>query len=204
MGIPMGMGRLGDQGLVHKRKFRWTFRVEDICEGKTIPEHFVKLAARPNLSIEETEINFLNAKTWVPGKGTWETVTVTYYDVGGDVNADDVQNLWAWLATVYEFTNSAGVPASGVGPVLPANVSLRQASRRQDYAGRGVLKLYDGCGGEMEEWIMRDMWPQAVNFGDLDYSSSEEMTIELTLRYSSVNYTPRCPGFGINPCCTEC
>lgn len=189
MSISMGMGRLGNRNLVHKRKFRWTFRVEDVCGGKTIPEHFVKLAARPNLSIEETEINFLNAKTWIPGKGTWETITVTYYDVGGEVNSDDVQTLWTWLATVYDFTNSQ---------------TLKQASKRSDYAGRGILKMYDGCGSEMEQWVMKDMWPQAVNFGDLDYSSSEEMTIELTLRYSQVNYKSKCPGFNIDTCCTGC
>lgn len=188
MPINMGLGRLGDSGLVHKRKFRWTFEIRNTCKGD-IPKHFVKLAARPNLSIEETEINFLNAKTWIPGKGTWESITVTYYDVGGGVPAGDVSVLWDWLASVYEFTRPD---------------ELHQASRRLDYAGKGILKLYDGCGGEMEEWVMADMWPQAVNFGDLDYSSSEEVVIELTLRYSQVKYTPKCPQFTPDPCCIAC
>ena len=79
--IPMGIGRLGFQNTVFKRKFRFTFELEDICGGKKVPKHYVKVASRPNLSIEETEINFLNAKTWIPGKASWETMTVTY---GGD------------------------------------------------------------------------------------------------------------------------
>jgi len=40
----------------------------------------------------------------------------------------------------------------------------------------------------METWTLGHVWPQAINFGDLDYSSSEEVNVELTLRYSEVRY----------------
>jgi hypothetical protein len=175
--IDMGIGQLGGSGVLHKRKFRWTFEVfkqgDNGAQGaQLVPEHFVKTAARPNITIEETEINFLNAKTYIPGKGTWETLTVTYYDVavqGGTGN----EGLWTWLANVYDYTKP---------------VSLKQNSIRKGYAGVGSLKLYDGCGTALEQWTMGDMWPQAVNFGELDYASSEEVTIEVTLRYSNVAY----------------
>lgn len=175
--IDMGIGQLGGSGVLHKRKFRWTFEVfkqgDNGAQGaQLVPEHFVKTAARPNITIEETEINFLNAKTYIPGKGTWETLTVTYYDVavqGGTGN----EGLWTWLANVYDYTKP---------------VSLKQNSIRKGYAGVGSLKLYDGCGTALEQWTMGDMWPQSVNFGELDYASSEEVTIEVTLRYSNVAY----------------
>lgn len=182
----MGIGALGGSTLVFKRKFRWTFRVDDLCLGLgSVPEYFVKLAARPNLSIEETEINFLNAKTWIPGKASWETITVTYYDVA----TSDNQELWNWLASVYDFTKP---------------VELPMGSSREEYAGRGTLTLYDGCGTPLEQWVLNDMWPQAVNFGELDYSSSEEVTIELTLRYSNVDYKSLCPAFEPANCCMGC
>jgi len=78
----MGIGPLGFRNLIFKRKFRFTFEVQGICgdSSRSVPPHFVKVAARPNLSIEETEINFLNAKTWIPGKAAWETINVTYID----------------------------------------------------------------------------------------------------------------------------
>jgi len=181
----MGIGRLGFNNLIFKRKFRWTFELYDICGGRRIPPHYVKLAARPNLTIEETEINYLHAKTWLPGKASWETMTVTYYDIA----TIDVKPLYDWLASVYEFTNP---------------VTLRMGSTRRDYAAKSLLFLYDGCGQELERWRMSDVWPQAINFGELDYSSSEEATIELTLRYSEVEYTPLCPQFAIQPCCSPC
>ena len=184
---PMGLGKLGDSHRVFKRKFRWTFKVEDVCSNEKlfVPDSFVKLAARPNLTIEETEINRLNAKGWIPGKAAWETITVTYYDVADRANIP----LWTWLASVYDFTD-------------PFN--LKMGSRRSDYAAKGVLKLYDGCGTAIEQWILEDLWPQAINFGELDYSSSEESNIELTLRYSTVKYTSFCPKVDIGGCCTEC
>ena len=183
--IPMGIGQLGFKNLVFKRKFRFTFELFDICGGQSVPKHFVKVASRPNLSVEETEVNFLNAKTWIPGKASWETMTVTYIDVA----SSEVAPLYNWLASVYDFTDP---------------INLKMGATRMDYSATGVLKLWDGCGSIMETWTMKDVWPTAINFGDLDYASSDECTIELTLRYTDVVYENHCPGFSIAPCCTGC
>jgi hypothetical protein len=56
----------------------------------------------------------------------------------------------------------------------------------------------------METWELKDVWPTSIDFGDLDYATSDECTIQLTLRYSDVKYTNQCPGFEISPCCTGC
>jgi hypothetical protein len=184
MPINMGIGRLGGNDLIHKRKFRWTFAVER-DGGKRVPASFVKMAARPNIAIEETEINFLNAKTWIPGKGAWEQIQITYYDVTA-LDGTGNEELWSWLASVYNFID---------------NITLTQSSRRRCYGGTGVCTMYDGCGQELEEWRLFDCWPTSVNFGELDYGSSEEATIEVQLRYSNVKYTNKC---GPNPtarCC---
>jgi hypothetical protein len=189
--IDMGLGQLGGPRVIHKRKFRWTFEVTQGPCGIKVPKDFVKVASRPNLSIEETEINFLNGKTWIPGKGTWETVTITYYDLAGDANID----LWSWLASVYDFTG-------GGSGGFPPNV--KQGTARADYSGTCELILYDGCGEELEVWKLLDAWPQAINFGDLDYSNSEEATIEVTLRYGAVTYTNMCGGQPSGCCETTC
>lgn len=186
MPIQMGLGAIGGANVIHKRKFRWTFEVRRENGGGPVPSSFVKMAARPNISIEETEINFLNGKTYIPGKGTWETITVTYYDIAGNDNIP----LWSWLADVYNFLpNSDGA--------LP----LTQNSKRSCYTGTGICNMYDGCGNALESWTLNDCWPQAVNFGELDYGSSEEATIEVTVRYANVSYKNLC---GSNPsaqCC---
>lgn len=168
----MGIGRLGGPDIIHKRKFRWAFYIFT-CNGGFVPGYFVKTASRPDISIEETEINFLNEKTWIPGKATWEAITVTYYDVA---TGDNI-GLWNWLASVYDFTNPA---------------CRHMNSKRRDYAGSGRLWLLDGCGNPLEAWWMNDMWPTSIKFGDLDYASSDTVDIEVTLRYSQVEYTNFC------------
>jgi hypothetical protein len=183
---PMGIGVIGQPDMVFKRKFRWTFEIRGFCdnEANAVPEHFVKMAARPNVAIEETELNHLNAKMWIPGKASWETITVTYIDVAHE----EMRSLYNWLASVYDYTDP---------------INLRMGNKR-DWRATGILNLYDGCGEVLEIWNLQNMWPTAMNFGDLDYSSSEEATIELTLRYSQVSYRSLCPDFIPEGCCTPC
>lgn len=187
MAQEMGIGNLGFKNTVFKRKFRFTFEITEVCDnpGRFVPASFVKVAARPSLTIEETEINYLNAKTWIPGKASWETINITYIDVA----AIDNRVLYDWLASTYGFHKP---------------IELPMGASRKDYAAVGILKMFDGCGTLLETWELNDLWPTSVNFGDLDYSSSDEATIELTLRYSGVKYTPNCPGFEIASCCTPC
>ncbi len=55
-----------------KKRYLWKLRMK---EGPAIN---VKLThGRPHLSIEETEINHMNAKLWIPGKTAWQPLQVT-------------------------------------------------------------------------------------------------------------------------------
>jgi hypothetical protein len=182
----MGINRLGDPSVVFKRKFRWTFAVKPLCGTGDIDPWFVKVASRPNLSIDETELNFLNEKMWIPGKVTYETMTVTYVDVAPKEPSS--ANLYKWLGSVYQFWN----PNRKMG----TNVT--------QYGASATLMLYDGCGKGIERWDFSDMWPQAINFGDLDMSSSDTVDIELTLRYSKFTYTALCGNVSFQECCAGC
>jgi hypothetical protein len=186
MAQAMGIGQVGRADMTFKRKFRYTFEIQGFCENEknVVPESFVTVAGRPNLSIEETEINHLNAKTWIPGKASWETIAVTYLDVAHS----EMRTLWNWLATVYDFTDP---------------VNLHQGNKR-NWDATGVLNMFDGCGTLLEGWEMQHMFPTSINFGDVDYSSSDIATIELTLRFSDVIYRSYCPEFTPESCCTPC
>lgn len=184
----MGLNKLGLPNIVFKRKYRWTFELQ-ACNGKKIPEYFVKVAARPHLTIEETEINFLNAKSWIPGKAAWDTIEITYYDISS-TNGDNNQALWSWIAGIYNFVG--------------ANPTYKQATKRADWAGSGTLRMYDGCGSVLEMWQLGNAFPVDVNWGDLDYSNNDLCDITLTLRYSEVSYINYCGGTP-SPCsCTSC
>ncbi len=191
----MGMGPLGDSNVDPKRKFRFLFEVS-FCNGsKTVPPYFVKTAARPSLTIEDVELNFLNSKTWISGKATYDTINVTYMDIG---TGDNFQ-LWSWIATVYNFLNPTN-NNQGSNAAAPCY----SMGRRSDYEGVGKLQILDGCGFVTEGWVYSNVWPTTINFGDLDMASSDTLDIELTLRYSNVQYTSFC-GRQPEPCpCTPC
>ncbi len=189
-GMGIGTVGIGDPNVVFKRKFRWTLTIR----GKDfeVPPYFVKVAARPNISFEETEINFLNDKMWVPGKATWEALTFTYMDVSGNLTGDASGGnlaLYTWLTNVFDFTS-------------PTKKFM--SSKRCGYAGAAELILYGGCGEKLETWLLEDAWPQAINFGDLDYSSSDTVDIELTIRYSRVTFKHHCPAGPIVQPCVSC
>jgi hypothetical protein len=191
----MGLGELGSGGIIFKRKFRWTMRIEycqdEFDEPLVVAEDFVKIGARPQVDIEEQEINYLHGKMWIPGKATWQTMTVTYYDVAGDATSVSTNSLFGWIASVYDFICD------------PSN--LYMGSRLTDYEGNAFLYLYDGCGNPIEGWHLQHAWPQSINFGELDMSSSEECTVEITLRYSEVRYSNYCNPDEITKCpCSPC
>jgi hypothetical protein len=181
----MGLGVLSNSTTIFKRKYRWTLSLQTPCGD--IPDTIVKVASRPQIDIDDTEINYLHGKMWIPGKAAWQTLSVTFYDIlekGGD-GSNDITNLYSWLSTVYAFNNS-GLNQSSVkgNGGLTKNVSGDGGG----YAGTATLNLYDGCGETLETWVLKHVWPQSINFGELDYASSDEATVDVTLRYSEATY----------------
>lgn len=173
----MGLGNIGLPTTIFKRKFRWRFEVT--TTAFKVEPHYVKVASRPNITVEETEVHFLNGITYIPGKGKYEAINVTYHDVSVREGAGN-RNLFNWLASVYQFNNKE---------------DRFQGVNANDYAGEGKLTMYDGAGNPMEEWIFQDLWPTSINFGDLDYQSQDICEIALTLRYSGATYKSLCPAF---------
>jgi len=190
--LRMGLGALGNGDVIFKRKFRWTFEIDWCCAtgGRQVPASFVKMGNRPQIDFEEIEINYLNGKMFIPGKGTWQPLSITYYDVAGLISGSATSELLSWIASIYDFTEPT---------------CLKMNSSLETYSGKAKLMLYDGCGNPLEAWILNHVWPQSVNWGDLDMGSSDECTIELTLRYDSVEYTSFCPSGSITRCeCPPC
>ena len=57
-----------------KTKNRFIMYIEDI------PSYFVKTASRPQITFDEIELNHINVKRFLKGKGVWEPLEITLYD----------------------------------------------------------------------------------------------------------------------------
>lgn len=172
-GVGMGIGTIGSNpNMVIKRKFRWTLEwVDEAAFKLIIPESFVKLAARPNVTFEETNIlDNNNRRCWIPGKANWEEVIVTYFDV---INDEGGALFAYWMAQQYQRT--ANEPLK----IEPASA---------------ILRLYDGCGNPIETWHLDNAIVTNLNFGDLDYIQPDPM-LEATIRYSRVTYENNCENY---------
>lgn len=183
----MGINRLGDPSIIFKRKFRWTLALSPLAGSGDIDPWFVKVASRPSMTIDTTELNFLNEKMWIPGKVTYEAMNVTFLDVAPKEPAS--ANLYKWLSLVFQY-----------------NALTRQMGGSiQNYAAAGQLTMYDGCGKPIERWNYSDLWPASIKFGDLDYGSSDVVNVELSLRFTRFTYEPLCSPFAFPKVgCSNC
>jgi hypothetical protein len=137
-----------------KRKFRWILQIDGI-------DAFVlKTAARPQQTFEETVVDFINVKRYLSGKGAWNPIQVTMHD---PIAPSASQKIMDWVRLNFE----------------PLTGRMGYASfYKKDIS----LKLLDPQGTVVELWDGTGCWPQDINFGDLDYASSDNVEISFSIR----------------------
>lgn len=142
-----------------KRKYRWLFIIDEIsAQGvNCLPP---SKAARPNVSFKEIEAQHLNETIYFPGKPEWKPITLFLYDTRED------NPIFGWLKELYD-------PQEGT--YVPSCDGFKKPDAR--------LELYDGCGGVLEKWKFDAVWPQAIDFEELDMASSDVIMCNLTLRF---------------------
>lgn len=140
-----------------KRKNRWIFAIEGI------DAFILKTAARPSFTINEQEINFINAKRYIAGKMTFDTMSITLHD---PIAPSGAQQVMEWIRTHYE------------------SVSGR-AGYADFYKRDCQLKMLDPVGTVVELWDIKGAFLTNANFGDLSYDGEEPADISLTLRFDN-------------------
>ena len=126
-----------------------------------IPAYLIKTAARPSITFEEVELNHMNVKRFLKGKGTWDTIEITMYD---PVVPSAAQAVMEWIRLSHE--------------------SVTGRDGYSDFYKKDVnIKVLGPVGDVVEQWTLKGTWIQAANFNDLDFASSDPVEIEVTLRY---------------------
>lgn len=140
-----------------KRKFRWILQIDGI------DAYVMKTAARPQMTFEETVIDYINTKRYLSGKGAWSPISVTMHD---PIAPSAAQKIMDWLRLNYE----------------PLTGRMGYASF---YKKDITLKLLDPQGTVVEFWDLKGAWPQDINWGDLDMASSDNTEIAFMLRFDN-------------------
>ena len=160
----MGIGTLGSPGTVFKMKFRWLLTFID-TNGTAIGDINALPPAegsRPHLDFKEESIEHISETIWFPVKPDWKPVNLILYDIKSKENP-----IVEWLKHIYNAQKGS----------WQAHLGSNQ------YKKEARLKLFDGCGCALEEWVYENAYPSSVNFGSLDMASSELVKIDITLRY---------------------
>ena len=185
--VNMGLGfGLESPNLCIKRKFRWLFKIPGISEqpvGALPPEK----SARPSLSFKEIEAQHLNETIYFPGKPDWKPINLTLYDI--KTNSNPIIN---WLDNQYNANTGtwggvAGVPF-GFGPDSLRSINVENSDPFR-FKRTADLELLDGCGDVIERWTFENIWPNNIEWGELDYSDNQYVVIDLTLRYDRAYIT---------------
>lgn len=166
MGENMGLHPLISKGW-GGRKFRWMFSVQPYL-GDGMSMLPATKAARPNVSFKEFQAEHLHETIFFPGKVEWQTIDVSLYDIKCNDNP-----IYEWMKWLYspDPENDYYVP------------SLSQTLGGGQYKNTAQINLFDGCGNTIESWIYMNAYPAKIDWGEVDYTNNEFLTVDITLRF---------------------
>ena len=164
-GIP-GVG----SGILHpKHKNRW--RVTFANMGGGADSQPVSMQAvtvtRPKITFDEIELHRYNSRAWVAGKHNWEPMSLTLED---DVTGTASSVIQTQLQKQQWLIGAEGqwLAAAGEGSL---------------YKFVTYLDMLDGNDQVIEKWTVEGCFIQNADYGDLDYSANDKVTITLAIRF---------------------
>jgi hypothetical protein len=160
------------QGLLMPKlayRFRVTLENFGITGNTTELTKQVIDASRPNLSFDQIPIDVYNSRIYMAGKHTWAPVTINLRD---DVNGNVQKSVGEQLQKQFDFFEQSS------------------AATGQDYKFTQRIEILDGGNGAntpnvLETWELYGCYLTTVDYGAMNYSSNEAMTVALTIQYDN-------------------
>ena len=172
-----------NQGLLMpklKYRFRVIFENFGVSTPRTELTKQVMDFTRPSVSFEEMPIPIYNSTIKLAGKYTWADLTCNLRDdAGGNVSKLVGEQLQKQLDFMEMASASSGI----------------------DYKFLTRFEVLDGGNGAaepiaLETWEIYGCYLKEVNYGDMNYGTSEPATIALTITFDNANQTPGGSGVG--------
>jgi len=155
------MAKLIDANDIMFTPFEPKIKHRYIMQIDGIPAYLIKTANRPQITFEEVQLDHMNVRRWVKGKGVWQQMQITLYD---PVVPSAAQAIMEWVRLSHE--------------------SVTGRDGYSDFYKKDVtFQVLGPVGDVVEEWKLKGAWCQDVQFGDLDFGSSDPVDITVTLRY---------------------
>lgn len=163
-----------------KYRFRAIFENFGVSTDRVELTKQVSDISRPNLNFNPFTIDVYNSKVNLVGKPTWEPVNVNLRDdAGGNVS----KLIGEQVQKQFDFAEQSSA-SSGI-----------------DYKFLLRFEMLDGGNGAnqptvLETWELYGAFIQTVNYGEMNYGTSEAAMIALTVMYDNAVQTPSGTGVG--------
>ena len=155
-----------------KYRFRVTFEGFGVTNSASPTTELTKQVmdfTRPTLSFEEMLVPIYNSTIKLAGKHSWGDISCTLRD---DASGQITRLVGEQLQKQLDFAEQASA-AAGI-----------------DYKFTTTLQILDGGNGTsepavLEQWEMYGCYLKEVNYGDLNYGTSEPVTVAMTISYDN-------------------
>jgi hypothetical protein len=132
-----------------------------ILEVDGIASYLIKTANRPTIQFEKVTLDHINVKRQLKGKGEWQDINITLFD---PIVPSGAQQVMEWVRLSHE--------------------SLTGRDGYADFYKKDLqIYMLGPVGDKIEQWTLKGAFITTANFGDLDWSSNDPASIELTLAY---------------------
>lgn len=141
-------------------KFQPLTKRQYILAIEGIDSYLIKAAARPTVTTEEVEINWINSTRYIAGKTKYGTLSVTLIDA---IAPSGAQQVMEWIRLCFE--------------------SVSGRAGYADFYKRDIqIKMLDPVGTVVQFWDGKGCFVTEANFGDLAADNNDLAEITLTIR----------------------
>ena len=133
-----------------------------------IPSYLIKSTKRPSLKQEAKKLDHINLQRYVKGKTVWDTMEITLYD---PIVPSGAQAVMEWVRLHHESVTGR----DGYAEFYKKDITIN---------------VLGPVGDKVEEWILKGAQITVANFGELDWTKDDPMSISLTIQpdYCILNY----------------
>ena len=165
IGVPGTTGGI----LMPKLSNRWKIDFIGLAGSGTAVTVQAVTVSRPQIELEEVQLDRYNSRIYVAGKHTWSDLTMTIEDdMTGTASAAIQAQMDKQLS------------------LLSGSYTLNAKPTGSGYKFAAQLSMLDGAMNAVnviEKWNYEGCWIKSIEYGELDYSSSEAVKINLTIRF---------------------
>jgi len=162
-----------------KRAHRFVLQFD--LDDNTTSQIYARKVSKPTFEIGQSEHKFLGQTYYFPGSITWSDVSCTLVNSA----TPDFDAILHVLLAAGGYVDPDNVSNTG-------NVDDGSTLNKADaVSALGSVLIYelDGEGSNLGKYELKNAWVKSISYGDLDYSSEDLLTVDITFRYDWATYS---------------